>query len=141
VGYHLIVDKHNGVIPEDLKTLKDKLRLYQEQLSKWGLKDYQVTNLEQEMSITKIITTLGHALGVLLLASIPSLILNAPVGFAASYWAKIQAAKDLKVLTTHKFTISLTTYPVLLCTCHITVSRYYYSHHPPTKTQRCYVQV
>lgn len=34
-----------------------------------------------------------HGSVVMLLASIPSIILNAPVGLAASYWANQQAAK------------------------------------------------
>jgi glycerol-3-phosphate O-acyltransferase/dihydroxyacetone phosphate acyltransferase len=101
VGYHVLTTKYSDGLPEDIVSLRDRLKFYQEQLSRWGLKDYQITNLEQVMSVTKILYTLAHALFILSLASIPSLILNAPVGLAASWWAHKQAKKDLKVLYVH----------------------------------------
>jgi hypothetical protein len=64
-----------------------------------------------------------HGLVILCLASIPSLLLNAPVGFAANYWAYREAKKDLKasrvkvaardVLLSKKIVFSLVAVPAL----------------------------
>lgn len=64
-----------------------------------------------------------HGLVILSLASIPSLILNFPVGIAANYWAYREAKKDLKasrvklaardVLLSKKIIFSLAAVPIL----------------------------
>jgi glycerol-3-phosphate O-acyltransferase/dihydroxyacetone phosphate acyltransferase len=99
VAARLLREKYGGELPEDMRMLQRKLEDYQDKLSRWGLKDYQITNLEQEVSFSKVLYTFFHGAIVMSLASIPSLILNAPVGVAASYWASKEAKKDLKVLT------------------------------------------
>lgn len=83
-----------GKVPEDMRTLQTKLEEYQEILDTWGLKDYQIADLET--SYSKLMYSFVHGLIVIVLASIPSLILNAPVGFAAKYWSFKEAQKDLK---------------------------------------------
>lgn len=54
----------------------------------------QIMNLE--VAFSKLLYTFLHGFVVLTLASIPSLILNAPVGMAAKYWSFHEAQKDLK---------------------------------------------
>ena len=70
--------------------------------------------------------TFIHGALIMTLATIPILLLNAPVGFAARYWAYKQAQKDLKasrvkvaardVLLSKKITFSLVTVPLLWIT-------------------------
>ena len=82
-------------LPSDLLALQRRLEDYQDELTRWGLKDYQIGHLEQ-LSFSKMLYTFIHGGMVMTLATIPALILNAPVGFAASYWAFLEAKKDLK---------------------------------------------
>lgn len=95
VAYRLLKDRYGSIdsFPDDLKELKDKIVAYDKCLSEWGLKDYQINNLDTEYS--KLLYKFVHGATIMFLASIPSLLLNAPVGFAASYWAKEEAKKDL----------------------------------------------
>ena len=84
--------------------------------------DYQVSNLPS-LRYSKMLYVFLHGFVVMMLASIPSIILNAPVGLAASYWANQQAAKDLKasrvkiaardVLLSKKIAFSLVAVPAL----------------------------
>ena len=82
-------------LPSDLLILQKKLEEYQDELTLWGLKDYQIGHLEQ-LSFSKMFYSFFHGAMVMTLATIPALILNAPVGLAASYWAFSEAKKDLK---------------------------------------------
>lgn len=82
-------------LPSDLQQLQERLEKYQDVLTLWGLKDYQISHLEQ-LSFSKMLYSFIHGAIVMTLATIPALILNAPVGFAASYWAFREAKKDLK---------------------------------------------
>jgi glycerol-3-phosphate O-acyltransferase / dihydroxyacetone phosphate acyltransferase len=82
-------------LPADLCDLQIRLEKYQDILTQWGLKDYQISHLEQ-LSFSKMLYSFMHGSFVMILATIPALILNAPVGFAASYWAFTEAKKDLK---------------------------------------------
>lgn len=123
-AYRIFKEK-NTDIPADLAALQKRLELYQDALDIWGLKDYQVqANLE--MPFSKLLYIFFHGAVVLTLASIPSIILNAPVGLAATYWATQEAKKDLKasrvkvhardVLLSKKITFSLVAVPVLWIT-------------------------
>lgn len=77
-------------------------------------------------SYSKLLYLFFHGFLVLVLASIPSLILNAPVGAAAKYWSNKQAQKDLKasrvkiaardVLLSKKIMFSMMAVPVLWVT-------------------------
>lgn len=82
-------------LPADLLALQKRLEDYQDELTLWGLKDYQIGHLEQ-LSFSKMLYSFIHGTVVMTLATIPALILNAPVGLAASYWAFTEAKKDLK---------------------------------------------
>lgn len=91
---------------------------------RWGLRDYQVNRLDVPFR-TRLYTYL-HMAVVIILASIPSIFLNAPVGIAASYWASSEAKKDLEasrvklaardVLLSKKIYFSLIAVPVLWLT-------------------------
>lgn len=63
------------------------MKEYQDALDQWGLRDYQLQHTHLQLSYSKMLYIFLHGLVVLSLASIPSLILNFPVGVAANYWA------------------------------------------------------
>lgn len=127
VGLRVLLEQQRersgyNTLPEDLRVLQKKLEEYQDALTHWGLKDYQVTHLKQ-LSFSKMLYNFVHGCFIIGLASIPSIILNAPVGLAASYWATKQAQKDLKasrvkvaardVLLSKKIHFSLIAVPTL----------------------------
>ena len=91
VAVRLMNEKYRGRPPHDLTHLKKKLENYQEALGTWGIYDYQVANLE--IPYSKLVYTFFHGLLTMSLASIPTIVLNAPVGVAAKYWAQAQARK------------------------------------------------
>lgn len=123
VGYQLLKDKYNGeeYLPQEVLDLKKRFEDYQDTLEQWGIRDYQVNQLD--VPFNTLLYTFMHAFIVILLASIPTLILNAPVGLLASYYASKQAKKDLKasrvklaardVLMSKKIVFSLVAVPVL----------------------------
>lgn len=110
-------------LPDDLQQLIMKLDSYQDKLDYWGLKDYQLLTTYVDISYSKLLYKIAHGFIVLTLASIPSLLLNAPVGFAANYFAYREAQKDLKasrvkiqakdVLLSKKIIFSLVAVPSL----------------------------
>lgn len=121
-GYKLIKDRFPDAA--DIKALEDNMTKYQEELDKWALRDYQVNSLQ--IPYSKTLYTFVHGCIVLAIASIPSIILNAPVGMLASYWAALQAKKDLSasrvkvaardVLTSKKIVFSIMAVPILWVT-------------------------
>jgi hypothetical protein len=98
MALHPSLDRHQDwspAVPADLQGLQVKIQKYQDTLDQWGLRDYQVNAID--IPFTKLLYTFSHGLVVWFLASLPSLVLNAPVGMAARYWAAAEARKDLKV--------------------------------------------
>ena len=92
------------VLAREMKELRARLEAYESVLSEWGLKDYQVPTLETaagHFAYYNLLFAFLRVAVIWLLASIPSLILNAPVGFAASRWAIKEAKKDLKASRVH----------------------------------------
>ena len=82
VGYQILTEKfatENKEMPKDILDMKVELEKYQDLLDEWGLRDYQVNNLD--VPFTALLHIFLHGLTVWLLAMIPSLLLNAPVGF------------------------------------------------------------
>lgn len=71
----------------ELSELVRRLRRYDQELRRLGLRDSQVPTL-QRAPIGQTLFTMGHMLVMLLIASLPSVVLNAPVGVAAVIWAK-----------------------------------------------------
>jgi hypothetical protein len=64
MAHSLLVEKERlrtGVarLPEELLVLQKRLEEYQNELSRWGLKDYQVSHLEQ-LSFNKMLYTFTH---------------------------------------------------------------------------------
>ena len=112
-------------LPDEIQDLVSQLDEYQSQLDDWGLKDYQVNSLGA-VDRKEILYTFAHAFVILICAMIPSLILNAPVGVAASLYAKKEAKKDLAasrvklaardVLLSKKIVFSILAVPSLLIT-------------------------
>lgn len=96
---------------------------YQNALDSWGLRDYQLQHTHLQLSYSKMLYIFLHGLVILSLASLPSLVLNFPVGVAANYWAYKEAKKDLKasrvklaardVLLSKKILFSLAAVPIL----------------------------
>ena len=122
-------------MPSDLLEIHRKLEEYTDALDYWGLKDYQLQIKDSKSTSSSqskgnswrgfgsALYLFLHGAFVLILASIPSLLLNAPVGAAAHYWAEAEAKKDLKasrvklaardVLLSKKILFSLCAVPVL----------------------------
>ena len=82
-------------MPEDIQDVATKLADYLEVLHKWGLRDYQVSTLD-DPNPTHHYHTFAHALMVMLLASVPTLFLNLPVGVLVGVVARKEAKEDLK---------------------------------------------
>jgi len=87
--------------------LQDRLNAYQQELKDLGIKDYQVPGLDREkydidgdtvMREMRLPYQIGHFLLLLLLAGIPAVFLNLPVGILANIYAerrrKIALAKS-----------------------------------------------
>jgi len=85
------------------------LRRYDLELRRLGLRDSQVPTL-QRAPVSSTLFTIGHVLVMLLIASLPSVILNAPVGLAALLWAKwrqrVALANSSVKLTGHDVLLS-----------------------------------
>lgn len=82
-------------MPQDIQDVAAKLDDYLTVLHKWGLRDYQVSTLD-EPNPAHHYHTFVHALMVMLLASIPTLFLNLPVGVLVGIIAHREAKEDLK---------------------------------------------
>lgn len=76
---------------------RNQIKDYQDALDQWGLRDYQLQHTHLQLSYSKMLYIFLHGLVVLSLASIPSLILNFPVGVAANYWAYREGKSAKKV--------------------------------------------
>ena len=134
VAVRLMNEKYRKQLPRDLLDVKKKLEEYQKALSMWGIYDYQVANLE--IPYSKLVYTFLHGLLTMSLASIPTIVLNAPVGVAAKYWAQAQAKKALAkskvkvdgrdVLLTNKIVFSIMAIPILWVSYALVL--YFYFH-------------
>lgn len=102
IGFSILRKKHSATgckgykeMPEDIQAVAVKLADYLAVLHKWGLRDYQVSTLD-EPNPTHHYHTFAHALMVMLLASVPTLFLNLPVGLVVGIVARREAKEDLK---------------------------------------------
>eukprot|EP01042_Synura_sphagnicola_P009615 gene9615-12335_t len=112
-------------LQSEMGDLRRRVEQYQEALDLWGLRDYQVPALDTALghNYGNLVYTFLHAALVWAMASVPTLILNAPVGLAARLWAKREAQKDLKasrvklaardVLMSKKILFSMVAVPTL----------------------------
>jgi glycerol-3-phosphate O-acyltransferase/dihydroxyacetone phosphate acyltransferase len=111
-------------VPADLKVLQHKLDEYQETLEKWGIYDYQVNQLD--ISFSKSLYVFLHGFIIFFVASIPSVLLNLPVGFAAKLFAERKRTEALAksrvkiaatdVLQSNKIIFSIAAVPFLWIT-------------------------
>uniref|UniRef100_A0AAV1VGP2 Phospholipid/glycerol acyltransferase domain-containing protein n=1 Tax=Peronospora matthiolae TaxID=2874970 RepID=A0AAV1VGP2_9STRA len=92
-GYKVLRDVPEA--QEDLAGLQHKLDTYYKTLQKMGLKDHQVPYIPW-WTIHDVLGSALYGLLILLLASIPSFILNAPVGLLARYVANTAQKKALE---------------------------------------------
>jgi len=122
-------DEHaNSTMGEDKKlmlkqieNLRERILDYVKQLESLGLRDYQVPTLR--LGLFKISYTLLHLVLAFVLSSIPSLLLNAPVGIFAKWIAESHRKKALAgskvkinavdVMLSKKITISIVMVPTL----------------------------
>jgi len=109
----------------ELADLIRRLRAYDRALRRLGLRDSQVPAL-QRAPIAGTLFTLGHMLVMLTIASVPTLVLNAPAGIAAVVWARWRqrtalAHSDVKlrahdVLLSEKMRFAIVAVPILWLT-------------------------
>eukprot|EP00611_Tribonema_gayanum_P009977 TRINITY_DN1988_c0_g1_i1.p2 TRINITY_DN1988_c0_g1~~TRINITY_DN1988_c0_g1_i1.p2 ORF type:complete len:692 (-),score=255.23 TRINITY_DN1988_c0_g1_i1:552-2627(-) len=125
-GYTSDDDQHGTFpdenLPEDARMLKRHLEEYREKLQRLGLRDYQVPTLGQPDPL-KATYTLLHLFLVALLAAIPSIVLNAPVGLVARKMAEAERKRALAgsvvkitardVMMSKKIIISIVMVPTL----------------------------
>lgn len=101
MGFSILRKKHAAdskgykEMPEDIQEVAAKLDDYLAVLHKWGLRDYQVSTLD-DPSPSHHYHTFAHAFMVMLLASVPTLFLNLPVGIIVGIIARREAKEDLK---------------------------------------------
>ena len=120
-AHHILKEKFPNELPADLAELQSKLEEYQDTLTRWGIYDYQVNKLDVQFS--KLLYVFVHGFIIIMVSSIPSIILNAPVGIAAKWWAEKQQVKALAksrvkiaatdVLLSNKIIFSLAAVPTL----------------------------
>lgn len=92
-AFRILKEKYKKGLPEELQSAKKQLEEYSSTLSYWGIYDYQVGKLQ--IPYSKLLYTFVHGLFIMVVATIPTLVLNAPVGMAAKFWAQAQARKAL----------------------------------------------
>ncbi|CAI5734219.1 unnamed protein product [Hyaloperonospora brassicae] len=119
-GYKVLRDVPEA--QEDLAVLRHKLDTYYKALQKMGLKDHQVPYIPW-WTIHDVLGSALYGLLILLLASIPSFILNAPVGLLARYVANTAQKKALEgskvkvlardVILSKKIQLSIVAVPLL----------------------------
>uniref|UniRef100_M4BF68 Phospholipid/glycerol acyltransferase domain-containing protein n=1 Tax=Hyaloperonospora arabidopsidis (strain Emoy2) TaxID=559515 RepID=M4BF68_HYAAE len=119
-GYKVLRDVPEA--QEDLAGLRHKLDTYYKTLQKMGLKDHQVPYIPW-WTIHDVLGSALYGLLILLLASIPSFILNAPVGLLARYVANTAQKKALEgskvkvlardVILSKKIQLSIVAVPLL----------------------------
>ncbi|CAH0490217.1 unnamed protein product [Peronospora farinosa] len=119
-GYKVLQDIPEA--QEDLTALRQKLDTYYKTLQKMGLKDHQVPYIPW-WTIHDVLGSALYGLLILLLSSIPSFILNAPVGLLARHMANSAQKKALEgskvkvlardVLLSKKIQFSIVAVPLL----------------------------
>jgi len=120
-AYRILKEKWGDNFPTELAELKKKIEDYQKTLDHWGLKDYQVGHLDTRYST--LLYKFLHGFFVGLIAFIPTIFLNLPVGLLAKLWSHKEAKKDLKnsrvkiaardVLLSKKIVFSIVAVPTL----------------------------
>ena len=94
-GYRMLLDRGDAEVLRKMEAFEGRLRAYQDRLDTCGLRDYQVPMLQRRRT-WRMVYKLAHMTSVLLLASVPALLLNAPVGLLARHIAERERVKALK---------------------------------------------
>jgi glycerol-3-phosphate O-acyltransferase / dihydroxyacetone phosphate acyltransferase len=143
-GYKQLLLHCKGEPPQEWKDLHSRVIMYQNELNELGIRDYQVPGLEGEIKSVddldgdrvlreiRLPYQIGHIVILMLLAGIPAVFLNLPVGLIARLYAERRRKKALAnskvkitaedVLMTEKILICIVLVPtfwimyaVLLC--------------------------
>lgn len=75
-------------IPNDLLCVQREIRQYKDGLELLGLRDYQIRHLEGVASVGKLVGTIFHLVVIIIVASVPMVLLNLPVGLVARMLAE-----------------------------------------------------
>mmetsp|Transcript_29404 Transcript_29404/g.94399 ORF Transcript_29404/g.94399 Transcript_29404/m.94399 type:complete len:649 (-) Transcript_29404:820-2766(-) len=124
-GCKLLEVNEDEKIRKGLADVEKRLQAYQDRLDQFGLKDYQVPVLQRRRT-WRMVYKLTHMTSVMVLSSVPTLLLNAPVGLLARYVAEKERVKALAksrvkleakdVMLSKKIQISIVAVPVLWIT-------------------------
>jgi glycerol-3-phosphate O-acyltransferase / dihydroxyacetone phosphate acyltransferase len=99
-GYKQLMLHCKGEPPQEWKDLHSSVIMYQNELNELGIRDYQVPGLEPEIKCVEDLSgdrvlqeirlpyQIGHVLCLMLLAGIPAIFLNLPVGLIARLYAE-----------------------------------------------------
>lgn len=103
-GYKQLLMMADGNPPVEWMDLQNRLSDYQKELDDLGLRDYQVPALNQDkgeshgdtvMREMRLPYHIGHLVFLLLLAAVPAVFLNLPVGLVARLYANKRRKKAL----------------------------------------------
>jgi len=133
-GYKRLMLMTHGSPPQQWLDLQARILAYSHELSDLGIKDYQVQGLDRENSEsdgdavireTRLSYHIVHLIFVLLIAAVPAVTLNLPVGLLARLWAnqrrkKALAASKVKihardVMLSEKILLCIVLVPTLWC--------------------------
>lgn len=134
-GYKQLLLHCKGEPPPEWKDLHNRVIMYQKELNELGIRDYQVPGLEGEIKSVddlngdtvlrelRLPYQIGHIVILMLLAGIPAIFLNLPVGLIARLYAERRRKKALAnskvkikaedVLMTEKILICIILVPAL----------------------------
>ena len=134
-GYKQLLLHCKGEPPQEWKDLHNRVIMYQKELNELGIRDYQVPGLEGEIKSVNDLNgdtvlreirlpyQIGHIVILMLLAGIPAIFLNLPVGLIARLYAEGRRKKALAnskvkikaedVLMTEKILICIILVPAL----------------------------
>eukprot|EP00543_Licmophora_paradoxa_P001221 CAMPEP_0202449092 /NCGR_PEP_ID=MMETSP1360-20130828/7852_1 /ASSEMBLY_ACC=CAM_ASM_000848 /TAXON_ID=515479 /ORGANISM="Licmophora paradoxa, Strain CCMP2313" /LENGTH=698 /DNA_ID=CAMNT_0049066911 /DNA_START=78 /DNA_END=2174 /DNA_ORIENTATION=+ len=122
-GYKQLVLAVGGDPPEEFVELQNRLEAYQRELTELGIRDYQVSGLDREKDILldsdarpddvlreiRLPYQIAHVLVLMLLAALPAIFLNLPVGLIARLYAESRRKKALA-----KSKVKIRAYDVML---------------------------
>ena len=134
-GYRQLLLHCKGEPPQEWKDLNSRVIKYQNELTELGIRDYQVPGVEREIKSVddldadtvlreiRLPYQIGHVLILMLLAGIPAIFLNLPVGLIARIYAERRRKKALAkskvkitaedVLMTEKIIICIVLVPTM----------------------------
>jgi len=135
-AYKRLLLMTQGSPPKEWLQLQERILAYSRELSDLGIKDYQVPGLDRQhkeleydgdavIRETRLTYHIFHLVFVLLIAAVPTIALNLPVGLVARLWAnrrrkKALAASKVKihardVMLSEKIVVCIVLVPSLWC--------------------------